>query len=125
MLLGLQKVVPFSRAHAAYFGASAQWSWAEPQEPGRDEYAAFAGYHLQMTEHVDADLSYRYGRFVYRQSEGRRDDNQTVTLTLRYAPVEWVSISANTFLGINRSNRSAFDYEVWNAGVGLQFSVKF
>lgn len=125
VLLGVQKVVPFSRGHAAYFGASAQWSWAEPQEPGRDEYVAFAGYHLQATEHIQADLGYRYGHFVYRQGDGRRDHNQTLSLTLRYMPVEWAGISATSFLGINRSNRSAFDYEVWNGGIGLQFSVKF
>jgi hypothetical protein len=125
LLLGVQKVIPFSRAHAAYFGASAQWSWAEPQEPGRDEYVAFAGYHLQATEHLAADLGYRYGYFIYRQGHDRRDRNQTLSLSLRYSPVEWASISATSFLGINRSNQSVFDYAVWNAGVGLQFSVKF
>ncbi len=124
-LLGIQKVIPFSRAHAAYFGFSAQWTWAEPQEPGRDEYVAFAGYHLQVTEHLGADLGYRYGHFVYRQDDGRRDDNHSISLSLRYAPVEWASISASSFLGFNRSNRSAFDYDVLNAGVGLQFSLRF
>ncbi len=124
-LLGIQRVIPFSRAHAAYFGASAQWTWAEPQEPGRDEYVAYAGYYLQAAEHVAADLSYRYGHFVYRQGDGRRDDNQTISLSLRYAAVEWASISATSFLGMNRSNRSAFEYEVWNAGGGLQFSLRF
>lgn len=126
VLLGVQKVVPFARAHAAYFGASAQWSWAEPQEPGRDEYSAFAGYHLQATERLEADISYRYGWFLYRQSEDdRRDQNHTLSLSLRYVPVPWAAISASTFLGINRSNRAVFDYEVWNAGIGLQISVKF
>jgi hypothetical protein len=125
VLLGIQKVIPFSRAHAAYFGASAQWSWAEPQEPGRDEYVAYGGYHLQATEHLDADLSYRYGHFVYRQADGRQDNNHSFSLTLRYVPMGWISISASSFLGINRSNRSIFEYEVWNAGFGLQFSLKF
>jgi hypothetical protein len=124
-LLGIQKVVPFSRAHAAYFGATAQWTWAEPQEPGRDEYVAFAGYHLQAAEHLGADLGYRYGYFVYRQAGGRRDQNHSISLSLRYSPVEWAAISASSFLGFNRSNRSAFDYDVLNAGVGLQFSVRF
>ncbi len=124
-LLGIQKVIPFSRAHAVFFGASAQWTWAEPQEPGRDEYVAFAGYHLQVTEQLGADLGYRYGYFVYRQGDGRRDDNHSISLSLRYAPVEWAAISASSFLGFNRSNRSAFDYDVLNAGVGLQFSLRF
>ena len=124
-LLGVQKVIPFSQAHAAYFGASAQWTWSDPAEPGRDEYTAYTGYHLDATQHLGADLLYRYGYFVYREADGRRDQNHTLSLTLRYAPMEWAAISATTFLGINRSNRSEFDYEVWNAGVGLQFSLKF
>lgn len=59
-LLGVQKVVPFSRAQAVYFGATAQWSWADPAESGRDEYVGFAGYRLGLTRSWTSDLYYRY-----------------------------------------------------------------
>lgn len=125
ILLGVQKVVPFSRAQAVYFGASAQWSFADPKPAGRDEYTVYAGYRVQLTRHIDADLFYRYGRYVYRFGNGRHDNNQTVSLSLHYTPTEWLSLSAAGFFGANRSNHTAFDYDVANAGVGIQFSIRF
>ncbi len=125
ILLGVQKVVPFGRAQAVYLGASAQWSFADPEPAGRDEYVAYAGYRAQLTRHVDADLFYRYGRYVYREGKGRQDHNQTVSLALRYTPTPWLTLSATGFLGANRSNRPAFDYDVGNVGVGLQVALRF
>jgi hypothetical protein len=125
VLLGVQKVVPFSRAQAVYFGASAQWSFAEPAPAGRDEYVAYAGYRAQLTRHIDADLFYRYGRYVYRDGDGRRDNNHTVSLGVHYTPKPWMAFSATGVCGANRSKRRAFDYDVGNVGVGLQVSLRF
>jgi hypothetical protein len=124
-LLGAQKVVAISRAQAAYFGANAQWSWADPKESGRDEYVAYAGYRLAVTRAWMADLYYRYGYYVYREGDGRRDNNHTLALTLRYTPVEWASVSATSFAGFNRSNQDVYDYNVLNLGLGLQVAVRF
>jgi hypothetical protein len=125
ILLGVQKVIPFARAHGIYFGATAQWSCADPKEAGRDEYAAFLGYRAQLTRHFDAELSYRYARYVYRDGDGREDDNHALSLAVHFVPVEWLSLAATTLLSANRSNRSVFDYDVANAGAGLQLSIKF
>ena len=125
ILLGVQKTIPFSRAQLVYFGASAQWSFADPKPAGRDEYVGYAGYRLQLTRRIDADLYYRYGHYVYRYGRGRRDDNHTGAISLHYRPAEWLSLSISSFLGANRSNRAAFDYDVGNAGVGVQCSVQF
>ncbi len=125
ILLGIQKVVPFSRAQAVYFGASAQWSFADPKPAGRDEYTAYGGYRAQLTRSLDADLFYRYGRYVYRYGKGRHDNNQTVSLGLHYTPKEWLSFSATGFVGADRSNRKTFNYDVANVGVGIQCSIRF
>lgn len=125
ILLGVQKTIPFSRAQLVYFGASAQWSFADPAEAGRDEYSGYAGYRAQLTRHLDTNLYYRYGHYVYRYGGGRHDDNHTVALALHYRPVEWIAFSASTFFGANRSNRAAFDYDVLNAGIGVQCSMQF
>lgn len=125
ILIGAQKVVPLTRAQAVYVGASAQWSFAEPQPAGRDEYVAYAGYRAQLTRRLDADLYYRYGRYIYRAGEGRKDHNQTLSLTLHYVPAPWLSFSAAGFLGVNRSNQSTFDYEAGNLGVGAQTAIRF
>ena len=125
ILLGVQKMIPFSRAQAVYFGASAQWSFADPEPAGRDDYAGFAGYRAQLTRRVDADLYYRYSHYVYRFGRGRRDNNHTVSLSLHYTPTEWLSFSATSFFGANRSNHAEFDYDVVNAGAGIQCSMRF
>ena len=125
VLVGAQKAVSISRAQIAYGGVSAQWSWADPRETGRDEYSAFLGTRVQATRHVDVDLFYRYGRFVYREAAGRQDDNHSISLTARYAPTEWFSMSASTFAGFNRSNRAQFDYDVLNVGCAVQGAVRF
>ncbi len=125
ILLGVQKVVPFSRAQSVYFGASAQWSFADPKQAGRDEYVGYAGYHAQLTRRIDADLFYRYGHYVYRYGSGRHDENQTVSMSLHYRPTDWLNFSASTFFGVNRSNRTAFEYDVLNGGVGVQCSLQF
>jgi hypothetical protein len=125
VLLGVQKAIPFSRAHGVYLGLSAQWSATDPKETGRDEYVAFAGYRVQFTRSIDADLSYRYGHYIYREGDGREDDNHAVSLALHYTPVEWLSFSATSFLNFNRSNQPVFDYDVGNLGLALQLSVRF
>lgn len=62
---------------------------------------------------------------MYREADDRQDNNHTFSLTLRYAPCEWMTLSATSFLAFNRSNREVFDYEVINLGLGLQFALKF
>ena len=125
VLVGIQHAYPLARAHAVYGGLTAQWSWADPRETGRDEYVAFAGYRAQLTRSIDADLIYRYGRYVYRESGNREDDNQTVSLTFRYVPKPWIALSATAFYTVNRSSEEVFDYEVLNAGLSLQFLARF
>lgn len=125
VLLGAQNLYSISRAMAVYGGVSAQLSWADPQESGRDEYSAFAGFRVQATRCMEADFFYRYGRYVYREANGRHDNNQTISATLRYSPKGWVSASVTGFAGFNRSNRPQFDYDVANVGVALQATVRF
>ncbi len=125
IIVGAQTAIPISRAQMVYFGASAQWSMADPKPAGRDEYGAYAGYRAQIARRFYADLYYRYGHYVYRDGAGRRDHNHTVSLSLHYKAADWLGMSASTFLGANRSNRAAFEYDVMNAGVGIQCSVQF
>ena len=60
ILLGAQKSVPFSQAHYAYFGATGQLGFADPEQSERSELSAYAGYHLQATRNLEVDLLYRY-----------------------------------------------------------------
>ena len=120
----VQKAFEFSQAHYAYVGASAQAGFADPEDAERTEFAGFAGYHLQATRSLEADLLYRYGYYLYSEG-GREDHNQTLSVALRYRFAEWISVFASGFLAWNRSNQRAFDYDAANGGGGLTVSVQF
>lgn len=124
LTLGVQKAVAFSRAHYAFVGAAGQLGFADPKIAERSELAAFAGYHLQATRHLEADLLYRYAFLFYSEGD-RTDQNQTLSLGLRYRFTDWFSASASAYAGWNRSNEEVFDYNVANGGGGLTLSLQF
>ena len=80
---------------------------------------------VALPRDIDADLFYRYGRYVYRDGDGRQDDNHTISLSLHHTPKPWLSFSASGFYGADRSNHHQLDYDVANVGVGLQMSLRF
>lgn len=122
--LGAQKTVPFSRAQSIFFGASGQLGFADPKEAERSELAAYAGYHLEATRRLDVDLLYRYDYYIYSRG-GRRDQNHTVSIGLRYRLTDWCSVSASSFFVVDRSNQEVFSYDAGNAGGALTLSLQF
>jgi len=120
-----QKNFVLSRAHYFFAGLAAQGGFADPSDAQRDEYSAYGGDHVDLTRFLEADLSYRYGFFHYREEGSRRDHNQSVSIAVRYNVTDWFSASATTFFGWNRSNQRAFDYDVVNGGIGLGLTVRF
>ena len=125
LTIGAQKNFVLSRAHYFFAGLSAQGAVADPSEAQRDEYSAFGGYHVDLTQNLEAELSYRYGFFVYREEGSRRDHNQSVTIALKYNVTDWFAVAATSFFGWNRSNQSIYDYDVVNGGVGLRLTLRF
>lgn len=124
--IGAQKAWPLSRSHAIIAGAQAQLSVADPTDSQRDEYSAFIGIHAELKERLSADLNYRYAIFDFRETAfGRRDRNQSVTLSFRYALEDWLSVSASTFWSTNDSNYDVFGYEALNLGGSIGLSSKF
>ncbi len=121
---GVQKAVPFSQAHYAFFGVAGQVGFADPKISERSELSAYAGYHLQATRDLEVDLLYRYSYLPYSEID-RADHNQTVSLGLRYSLTHWLSIAASTYAAWNRSNREVFNYDVINGGGALTFSLQF
>jgi hypothetical protein len=123
--VGAQKNFVLSRAHYFFAGLSAQAGFADPAAAQRDEYSVYGGYHVDLTQHLEADLSYHYGFFHYREEGSRHDHNQSVTIGLKYNLTDWFSVSATTFFGWNRSNQAVFDYDVVNGGIGLGITARF
>jgi hypothetical protein len=126
LAFGVQKIWPVGRTHAVIAGAQAQVSWADPSDNQRNEYSVYVGYHADLTEKASADVNYRYAFFDYRELEGgRQDHNHGISLSLRYALEEWLSVSATSTWTTNKSNRDAFGYDAFNAGGSLGLSAKF
>ena len=124
--LGAQRVFQLARAHSIVAGLSAQWTWAAPESAQRDRYSAFLGYHLQATEHLAADLVYRYSYYDYRdEGDGRGDSNHSLALALRYDLSEWLALTATVQGTWNRSNQSVFDYDALNFGGSVGVNARF
>jgi hypothetical protein len=122
--LGVQKPFVFSQAHYAYVGVMGNLGFSDPKSAERSELSVFAGYHLQATRKLEADLSWRTSLYYYSEG-GREDSNHTVSLALRYRFTEWLSIATSSFATWNTSNQEAFSYESANAGGGVGVTVAF
>ena len=123
---GLQRVFALSPSHYLIAGIGPSWSWAEPRSAQRDKYTAYLGWQWNAGDHFSTTLLYRYGYYVYREGgTGRRDHNQTISLTLRYDVTQWLALTASGFAAWNRSNQPAFDYDAWNLGGGIGLNARF
>ena len=124
--VGFQRIFPLNDANALVVGLGPTWSWADPQAAQRDKYAAYLGWRWRATERLSTMLLYRYGYYVYREGNtGRRDHNQTASLSVRYDATDWLSLTASGFGTWNRSNQSAFDYDAWNLGGSIGVNARF
>lgn len=124
--LSLQRIFEISRAHFVIAGISARWNWAKPEFAQRDRYSAYLGYHLRATDHLTANLSYRYAFFDYRDGgTGRGDHNHSISLSLRYSLREWMSVGASFQGTWNRSNQAIFSYDAFTLGGSFDLSAQF
>ena len=122
---GGQKTFVLSRAHALFTGVALQAGFADPAVAQRDEYSAYAGYHVQATSTISGNLLYRYAHLVYGEQQNRRDHSQTVSLALKYSVADWLTVTGSSFFGFNLSTQDVFEYSVVNAGAGMGLSVQF
>jgi hypothetical protein len=122
--VGAQKTFVLGRSHALTLGVVGMAGISDPYSAQRDQVGGFIGYHLQLTRQVDADLLYRAGYFCYNQGN-RKDWNEVVSASFTYHLNQWASLVAFLSFGDNRSNRSAFEYDVFSGGGGLAVNVHF
>ena len=122
--LTLSRNFILSRAHFLYLVGGANTAWSDPEEAERNEYTALAGYHVRIARDFEVDLSYRLGYNHYSEID-REDLSQTLQLTARYSFTPWLSANASISGSFNDSDRSRFDYEVLNTGVGFSLFWRF
>lgn len=125
LALGAQKVWKISRGMQFVAGASAEYSVnAEPVTPQRQEYSAYFGYKLRLTEHLSLSASYRLARYEYASFD-RQDWNQVGLIGVTYDITDWAKVSLSTSAAWNRSNIPFYEYENLIGGTSLSFTLAF
>ena len=125
--LGVSAEIPFriGRAQQISVGADANISlYATPDPPQRNDFGVYVGYSVNVSRNLSLNAA---GRLVVRpyDSGGRTDVSEILALSANYHIREWLTLSAISTFVANQSNRSAFDYEVFNIGGGITLSWKF
>jgi hypothetical protein len=122
--IGLQKAVAFSRGHGLTLGIAATIGISDPHAAQRDTLAAFIGYRLQLTQKLETDLLLRPALHYYN-SGSRVEFNQILAWNFRYRMTDWAELNGFLSYGLNRSERAAFDYNVFTTGIGFGVTVRF
>jgi hypothetical protein len=122
--LGIQKGIALGRSHGLAFGATAMFGISDPDSAQRSQLGAFISYRLQLTRKLETDFLFRPAVHFYTDS-GRVDFNQILSWNLRYRFTDWAEVNATVSYGVNRSERSTFDYNVLTTGVGVGMSIRF
>ena len=122
--LNAQKVVIIGNAHAVTIGVTGSLDFSDPISAQRHQLGASANYHVQIARDFSADLLWRPVVHYYEEL-GRSDFNNILSLTLRYRLNKYADLSAFGSYGVNRSDSSAFDYEVFTTGAAVVLSLRF
>jgi hypothetical protein len=123
--LSAEVPIPIGRAQQISLGANANVSlYATPDPPQRNDFGIFAGYAVNLSRHFSLNAA---GSLVVRpyDSGGRTDVSEILALSANYRIRDWLTVSAISTYVANQSNRSVFDYEVFNIGGGVTLSWKF
>jgi len=123
--LGLQKPFVFSRAHSATVAVNTDLNldgW--PDYALRNRFALLAGYQVNLTRKLQANLFYQIAYFPFLDTD-RRDWNQIMSAGLAYNLAPWFSINASVSASFNDSNENFYTYNVLNTGAGVSAVIKF
>lgn len=122
--LGAQRTFVFTRSHFLTAGVSGTAGISDPHSQQRDQAAAQAGYHLQITRSCSVGLFYRYAAQFYA-ADGRIDHNQSLSLNAGVAVTRWLRMDG-TLAGVrNDSNRGAFKYDGLSLGGAIRAGIRF
>jgi len=125
--LNVNAEIPFriGRAQQVSVGANASVSlYADPDPPRRHDLSLYTGYTVNVSRNFSLSAS---GSLIVRPytEGGRTDVSEVLALGANYRIRDWLTMSAFTSFVANQSNRSAFDYEVFNIGGGVSFTWRF
>lgn len=123
--LGAELPIQIGRAQQISFGADANISlYATPSPPQRNDFGVYVGYTVNLSRSFSLNAA---GRLVVRpyDSGGRTDVSEILAFSANYRIRDWLTLSALTTFVANQSNRSTFDYKVFNGGGAIALGWKF
>lgn len=125
--LNLSAELPFrlGRAQQLSVGVASNISlYANPSPPQRNDFSLYGGYSVNLSRNFSLNAA---ASFVVRpyDSGGRTDVNEILSLGANYRIKDFLTISAISTFVADQSNRSQFDYQVFNIGGGITLSWKF
>jgi hypothetical protein len=124
LTVGAQKAFVLGRSHSLSLGLVGSTGLADPGIAQRSQLGGYIGYRLQLTRKLETDFLYRPAVHIYSDT-GRVDLNQIVSWNLRYRFTDWADLSAFMSYGLNRSEKSTFDYNVFTGGAGVGLNIRF
>ena len=119
--------VPFriGRAQQISLGADANVSlYANPSGPQRNDFGAYVGYAVNVSRSFSVNAA---AHLVVRPYDtgSRTDVSEVLALSANYRIKDYLTLSAISTFVANQSNRSVFDYQVFNVGGGVTLTWKF
>ncbi len=125
LVTGLRKTFQFSRANALFLSAEADFVLGgEPGFALAHDFSLFAAHQIDWTRFIQTSFFYQMNVLAFLEND-RADVRNSFGLSVGFKPLEWVNISASSWLGWNSSNQSEFDYFVGNIGGGITASINF
>ena len=125
--LFLSAEVPFriGRAQQLSLGADTNISlYAYPEPPRRNDFSFYVGYTANLSRSFSINAATSLAVRPY-DTGGRTDVSEIISLSASYRIREWLTLSLISSFVANQSNRSVFDYQVFNAGGGISLTWKF
>ncbi len=119
--------LPFriGRAQQISVGTDISFSLAaDPEQPARHDYSAFAAYSVNLTRALTLSGLARLAVRDYVEGD-RTDVSGIFALSVNYRFTKWLSASASSTLATSDSNQDVFDYDVGNLGAALSLTFKF
>ena len=122
--VGAQRVFSFGRCHSLTVGGTSMGGITDPESARRQQLGLFFGYRVQWTRVLESELFYRAAGHFY-DAVDRNDFNQILSWNLRYRFASWGNANVFISYGENRSDDSAFDYDVATLGGGAGITLRF
>ncbi|MDX2081317.1 MAG: hypothetical protein SFU53_11085 [Terrimicrobiaceae bacterium] len=125
LVVGARKMFQFSRAHALFVSAEADFTLGgEPEYALAHDFTFFAAHQVQWTRFVQTSFYYQMQALSFLEG-GRADLRNNFGFSVNLQPLRWLTVYSTTWLGWNASTEAEYEFFVANLGGGVGASINF